>query len=407
MADEPLLRSLDGEVLRDSDRLDALLEASSRPIYRSHEYVETVDDVIFILHGDQKRPDELRGFPVYVAGTEGDRIFEGTAYRKVPIGEHVSLGEVLRDENDKDDMYTASSMRADSSSNTGIEVWPHRYDVGSPRAQSDTMLPTRYRPDPVEEGVYRFPPELVRSHIKPRERTDAAVEGLGSDIETIYQEIADVIEQQGAEPALLGSQLLGMETDDSDIDIAVFSDEDVLDAIYEEMEGREEVEMATLEHHHTVSSTYTEQVRYGTREVSMECDISKEGQQLIFDGTTVDLLQVHDEVFTDYSLPSWSDDWDRIEDVSVTVTDAGQGHYTPAVYEIEVDDEGYDLVSFLPTFTNSLEKGDAVAVTGCLYKDRDTIYLVDEDDYVTASSGLLSMPFSDSSPDRLDISTQK
>lgn len=433
MTEEPLLRSLDDGTLKDGDELDALLEASSQPIYRSHDYVETVDDIIFVLHGDQKKPDELRGLPIYVQDPEGDRELDGSSYRKIPIGERFALEQNLVD--DRDAEQTGQRRVNDSSSNTDIEVWSHSYSssdrrwqhYGTPSSTIKSPETMPYEQDPLEEGIYRFPPELVTNHVSPRRATGDAVGRLADVKQQLYREIAAIIEDHGAEPALLGSHLLGTATQESDMDIAVFSDTNDIDQIYTAIVDQTDADLTTTEQHHTVKTDYTKQVRYGTREVTMECDITNHQQQLVFSGipkqrqTTaayglpvaidemdlrIDLLPAQQEVFTDYALPGSGETPEQVEQAQVTVTDDTRAHCVPAVYEVSSSDGDYDLVSFLPVFKNSLEEGDTIEVTGKLYERHDTMYLADETDYVQPASGRIPLPFRDRSPDSLEISEQ-
>ena len=360
------ISSMDEESLSESDRLDALMETSRHdPVFRNYDYVRTVDDMVFLLHGDRQDTGELRGFPVYVSDESGVREIDGEPFSKQPLKD--SLDEEV----------------------DGL------------------------RPDPIERGVYRFPVELVEQRWSPYEGRHEAYDGLSDDERHAYDRVASVLEAHGADHMLIGSQYLGADTEESDVDIVALLEDNRMQEIEDDLFANEDMDVERVSYSHTVQHTR----RRAGSAPSYKMNVYRNRRDVPrpeIDGVSVDLLSMQDRPFTSFFLPSVYENGTDVRSLSATVTDAERGHCVPSVYEIDVsgrDKEGrdhdgrYDLISFLPTYRDSLEEGDRITVRGRWFEEEDTIYLSDTERYGT--SYLMDntrMLRDDGVPDRLSMS---
>ncbi|MCJ7428928.1 MAG: hypothetical protein MUP66_00895 [Candidatus Nanohaloarchaeota archaeon QJJ-5] len=363
---EDWIRSVDIDDLYETDQLAELVETSRHaPVFRNYDYVRTADDTVFLLHGDRQNNGELRGFPIYVSDEEGDRNIDGKAYRKQPLKDAVETDHA------------------------GIE------------------------PDPVERGVYRFPVELVQQRWSPYEDRDTVRDRLDDNEYRAYEQVASVLEAHGADHMLIGSQYLGAETADSDVDIVALLDDNRMRAIEDDLFAREDMDVENVSYSHTEAISR----RRAGSAPSYKMDVFRNRREVPrpqIDGISVDLLSMQDRPLTSFFLPSVYEKGTDVRSLSATVTDAECGHCVPSVYEIDVsgrDKKGrdhvgrYDLISFLPTYRDSLEEGDRITVRGRWFEDEDTVYLSDTEQYGTSyllkNSRLIR---NDREPDRLSMS---
>lgn len=334
------IRKLDRDTLKDRERIRELVDEVSaiqdmQGMFSNYDYVRLSDGNMFILHGDKHPFGQLRGRPVYSPDPHGDRTFNGDRYVK-------------------QEPRSALSFHADF-----------------------------YEKDPVEYGVYRFPMETVEQHIRPETDSAAAVEELGREKYLAYKAVEDVVEAEGAELAVLGSHLLGTHTTDSDLDLAVMSQENVIEDIYYRLEDVDGIDMEIASVTHPVEKKVSQRGHYSTRTIRKRYDVTKEVTALTYSGTPLDILTTQNPgSWTDYYLPPTDEKPEKTEGLKGTVTDASHGHLVPAVYEVDTGTDIVDLVSFLPIFKDVLDEGDTIKMYGYHYPEQSTIYLGTRQHYV-------------------------
>lgn len=331
------LRDLDIGTLRDEERVRTLVdtvESVEDKEFSNHDYVRLSDGNVFILHGDNYPFGQLRGVPVYRPRTGGDRTRDGTDYEKYERGARP-------------------------------QPYAHFYES-----------------DPVEPIAYRFPVETVEERISPVQGEDAVELLSGRKLEA-YRIVEDAVEAEGGALALIGSHLLGMEQADSDLDLVVRSEENVVEDVYERLRRHDDIDMELEEVTHEAGMTVVKRSHYSTKRIQKQYDVTKEVTALEYDGLSIDIISAQEHgSWTDFYLPSRDDSARDTDGLEATVVDDSRAHYLPAAYAADTENGVMDLVSFLPVFTNVLSEGDEIEIFGNYYEAHDTIYLGDDRHFV-------------------------
>ncbi|MDY6777693.1 MAG: nucleotidyltransferase domain-containing protein, partial [Candidatus Nanohaloarchaea archaeon] len=335
---------IERSVLQHSEQLDSLVETApdiDMSDYTSYDYVKLSDGTVFILHGDRQPVGWLRGIPVYGPDQHGDRELDGTSYAKYPLGQ---------------------------------------------KAEMDASF---YRDSPDEQRSYQFPVTEVEEHFDPQDRTEDALDRLSREKQSVYRQIEAIVEDEGGDLALVGSHLLGLQTDDSDLDCAVISKEPIIDRVYDRLRNRDNVEETIEEAQRRITKTEKKKGAYSTRTIEKTYNIVREVTELTVDGIEADLIPTHEPgTWQGYRLLAGDEELAE-QEVEGTVVDASHAHHDPVQYTIDTGSGTVDIVTFLPIFKDGFEKGDDVTVFGDRTADASTVYLREDDHYMGPASSFI------------------
>lgn len=304
---------------------------------RAFDYVRSDSDHIFIVGSDQEIDGYLYGQVVYEPDENGSRELRGVNYSKADRSSTNLSLEYTRTNNIFQDGFI---INKDSIS-----------DIRTPDGQLDRIL---------EDGL-----------------DDWEVEA--------YDVLDDLF---GGEVYLIGSQIWGLSTEDSDVDILLCSNdrsdfEDIFSDFVEETGYELLGEQALREK----SGKYAD--RFGISEESAFHHLSTPNRRVMSmdNGEKLSLIASQElGMHSDFDFPdSVDDEGSEVKDSGI-VTDASSGHMRPRVYELDLERLGnVTLVSDRWIDAGSFSEGDRVSVGGDYFPGIDTVFLSRDEAYFELS----------------------
>lgn len=320
-------------------------EMSPKPNH--FDYVRLEDDVIFSVCGDVHPDGYLFGYPSYRPSEDGDRQYRGTRYEKfsrsLPYG-----------------------LEADY-----------------------------YEQSEIDHTVVKFPVDLVAEVVpgfNSFEKRD-----LDETRTKIVEHFEDRLDRLDVEWTLTGSRLFDFETDSSDIDFFLTSnDQGQFTEFFDELHAEADpLPEATEE---WIFGNYTDQyglprdiVRHHVESFKKRFYTVSQFPDLGIDGDMrISFIPGHvPGTWTDYYLPDG--EYDTVNDLRGTVVDVSRSYSHPRRYRVRIDDESWDgpaeidVLTFHWMYDGSFRGGEEVVLTGDLFEAEETVYLREYGHYIAPS----------------------
>lgn len=224
--------------------------------------------------------------------------------------------------------------------------------------------------------------EVIEEIRSPEDERDNI---LNNDLENWEKEAYETLSEVfGGDVYLVGSQIWGLSTENSDIDFLLCSNnENDFEGVFNDFADESGYEMLDKQSIRGKAEKYSD--RYNIPVDAAEHHLCSPNRRVKSNENNQKLSLITAQLpgtHTDYAFPdNVGDKGQTVEDEGIVV-DASDGHKRPRVYELSLNDIGdVDIVSDRWIDAGSFSEGDEIVLKGDYFSEPNTVYLSSENSY--------------------------
>ncbi len=311
-------------------------------MFRDYDYIQTFDDMIFIVRGDDHSIKSVHCTPVYIPNKNGDHIDKRTGQRYIK----------------KVDEYpTHDSIVA----KLHPEYFPALNDI---------------------KNTYVIPVSDIKKIFHPREKTREILEDNNVDLvwKNVIKNLSLISEISLEDIGIYGSRLLNLENKDSDVDIVIYGFDNFrkLKLHFDDVLSASEIRKPSLQQRIKRIASW-DKYSVINQEKLLQMELRRWSRINVYrdEITSIRFAYDDEEIPNRINLPPIS----REVNLRGTVLDSEKTNFCPHIAKVNIKGEEVFVISYGFLFFSCVRDFDKVEVLGNLRIGHDNTYITLDEAY--------------------------
>lgn len=309
---------------------------------RDCDYIQTKDNIIYIVHGDYHPENSIRCTPVYIPSEDGNRV----------------------------------------SNLTGIKYIKKIDEYPTPNSIVAKLHPGYLPLDNEIKNTYLVPRKNIVKYFYPREKTKEILDKKlkHTKWESLISSIMIIGHVPVEKIGIYGSLLVGLDNGISDVDILIYGKEnfDKLKSKFDEILSNSGVKKASLEQRTARVASWNKYSQI-SQDKLLKMELNRWSRVNVYD----DIISCIRFVYDDDEIPIQKKYPPTIKEVKVKgkVIQALGTNFCPRIAKVEIEGKEVNVISYGFLFFSCVKDNEEVEIFGNLRKDGDNECIVLEEPY--------------------------